>query len=475
MPNQRLRQPNNAPAFHSSKDCTVTNKKRQLALGVFLTRHGHHPGAWRQPGSAKSGRPDFNYWADLVRTAERGKLDTAFFADFAGQSGDSTKGIERRHAFLDFEPLTLTAALASITSRIGLVATVNTNYEQPFALARRFASLDHISDGRIGWNIVSSLTDGAAKSYGTQPMTHAERYERASEFVDVARKLWDSWEDDAFENANPESGIYLNPNDVHPVQHHGKHFQISTVLDTARPVQGHPIFVQAGNSEAGREFAAKYAEMIYAAAQFIEEAQIFYADVKGRMANHGRDPDTLKVMPGLSFAIGSSQQEAQDKFGALESAVDFSGELNLMGHDVSAYPLDGPLPDLPDPENGKGRWRQLTALARRENLSIRQLFLRFNAVRGHRVAIGTPIQIADQIQDWFERDAADGFNLIPPLLPSSLTEFVDQVVPELQRRGLFRTEYEGTTLREHLHLPRPQIAREAVPKAQPAPILAPVS
>ncbi|WP_034160796.1 LLM class flavin-dependent oxidoreductase [Sphingomonas sp. ERG5] len=454
----------------------MTSSKRQLALGVFLTRHGHHPGAWRQPGSAKSGRPDFNYWADLVRTAERGKLDTAFFADFAGQSGDSTKGIERRHAFLDFEPLTLTAALASVTSRIGLVATVNTNFEQPYALARRFASLDHISGGRIGWNIVSSLADGAAKSFGVdQPLSHADRYERAAEFVDVARALWDSWEDDAFEHADRESGIYLNSNHVHPVKHQGKHFRISTVLDTARPIQGHPVFVQAGNSEVGRDFAAKYAEMIYAAAQFIEEAQSFYADVKGRMARHGRDPDTLKVMPGLSFAIGSSRQEAQDKFAALESAVDFSGELNLMGQDVSGYPLDGPLPDLPEPENGKGRWRQLTALAQRENLTIRQLFLRFNAVRGHRVAIGTPSDIADQIQDWFERDAADGFNLIPPLLPSSLTEFVDLVVPELQRRGLFRTEYDSTTLRGHLHLPRPQILQQTNDVAVTVPVLDPVA
>jgi FMN-dependent oxidoreductase (nitrilotriacetate monooxygenase family) len=454
----------------------MPSKKRQLALGVFLTRHGHHPGAWRQPGSAKSGRPDFNYWADLVRTAERGKLDTAFFADFVGQSGASTKGIERRHAFLDFEPLTLTAALASITSRIGLVATVNTNFEQPYALARRFASLDHISGGRIGWNIVSSLGEGALSSFGVeQPLSHAERYERASEFVDVARALWDSWEDDAFEHADQESGIYLDPNDVHPVRHEGKYFRINTVLDTARPIQGHPVFVQAGNSEVGREFAAKYAEMIYAAAQFIEEAQSFYADVKGRMARHGRDPDTLKVMPGLSFAIGSSLQEAQDKFAALESAVDFSGDLNLMGQDVSGYPLDGPLPDLPEPENGKGRWRQLTALAQRENLTIRQLFLRFNAVRGHRVAIGTPSDIADQIQDWFERDAADGFNLIPPLLPSSLTEFVDLVVPELQRRGLFRTEYEGATLREHLHLPRPQIQNPTIEAISAAPVLDPVS
>jgi len=434
----------------------MSTRKRQIALAVFLTRHGHHPGAWRQPGSAKSGTPDFAYWADLVRTAERGKLDAAFFADFVGQSGARTKGIERRHAFLDFEPLTAIAALGAITSRIGLVATVNTNFEQPYSLARRFASLEYITNGRTGWNIVSSLADGAAQSYGLDDRySHDERYARADDFVALSKALWDSWDDDAFEGADKDSGVYLKADGAHPVHYEGPFHHADTILDMPRPVQGYPVFAQAGNSDTGRDFAAKHAEMIYAAAQFIEDAQSFYADVKGRMAQYGRDPDTLKVMPGLSFTIGSSLQEAQDKFGALEEKVDFSGDLNLMGQDVSAYPLDGPLPDLPEPENGKGRWRQLTALARRENLTIRQLFLRFNAVRGHRVVLGTASDIADQLQDWFERDAADGFNLIPPLLPSSLSEFVDQVVPELQRRGLFRTEYEGTTLREHLGLPRP--------------------
>jgi alkanesulfonate monooxygenase len=451
-------------------------RRKQLTLGVFLTRHGHHPGAWRQPESIRSGKPDFAHWLHMVKTAERGKLDTAFFADFAGQSGDSTKGIERRHAFLEFEPLTLAAALATATSRIGLVATVNTNFDQPYALARRFASLDHLSGGRIGWNIVSSLAEGAAKSFGADAsFSHGDRYARASEFVDVTKALWDSWEDEAFEKADRASGVYLDAQDVHPVHHHGRFFDIDSVLDIARPVQGYPVFVQAGNSEVGREFAAKYAEMIYAAAQFIEDAQSFYADVKGRMAKYGRDPDHLKVMPGLSFAIGSSRQEAQDKFSALEEAVDFSGELNLMGQDVSGYPLDGPLPDLPEPENGKGRWRQLTALARRENLTIRQLFLRFNAVRGHRVVIGTPVDIADQIEDWFVRGAADGFNLIPPVLPTSLDEFVDLVVPELQRRGLFRTEYEGATLREHLHLPRPANPNSKVLETDHARLLAPAA
>ncbi len=434
----------------------MSQSKRQIVLGVFLSRHGHHPGAWRQPGSPPGGQPSFAYWADMVRTAERGKLDTAFFADFVGMSGDNVRGIERRHAFLEFEPLTLAGALASITDRIGLVATVNTNFESPYNLARRFASLDHISGGRIAWNIVSSLSQGAARSFGVDDsLEHRARYDQAGEFVDVARDLWDSWDDDAFDSSDKDSGIYLAPSSVHPVAHQGQYFKVNSILDVARPVQGHPVFVQAGNSDVGREFAAKYAEMIYAAAQFIEEAQSYYADVKGRMAKYGRDPDHLKVMPGLSYAIGHTRQEAQDKFDALQEAVDFSGEINLMGNDVTGYPLDGPLPDLPEPANGKGRWRQLVDLARRENLTIRQIYLRFNVVRGHRVVIGTPSDIADQLEDWFVNEAADGYNLIPPLLPSSLDEFVDLVVPELQRRGLFRKEYEGRTLREHLKIPRP--------------------
>lgn len=434
----------------------MSKKKRQLVLGVFLSRHGHHPGGWRQPESAGSGDPSFSYWADLVKTAERGKFDTAFFADFVGQGGDKLSGIERRHAFLEFEPLTLAAALAGVTRDIGLVATVNTNFTLPYTLARSLASVDHLTGGRVGWNIVSSLGDGAAKSFGVEdPIEHAARYERAGEFVDLAKKLWDSWEDGAFDHANKETGIYLDRRDVHPVHHDGKYFTLNSVLDIARPIQGYPVFVQAGNSDTGREFAAKYAEMIYAAAQFLEDAQAYYADVKGRMAKYGRDPDQLKITPGLSFTIGKTDQEAQDKFDALQEAVDFSGDLNLMGNDVSGYPLDGPLPDLPEPSNGKGRWQQITTLARRENLTLRQLFLRFNVVRGHRVVIGTPAHVADQIEDWFVNDAADGFNLIPPLLPSSLDDFVDLVVPELQRRGIFRTEYEGKTLRENMGLVRP--------------------
>jgi alkanesulfonate monooxygenase len=430
--------------------------KRQLTLGVFLTRHGHYPSAWRQPGSAKGGDPDFAYWASLVKTAERGKLDTAFFADFVGMGGAETRGIERRAAFLDFEPTVLVGALAPVTQRIGLVATVNALFNEPYNVARRFAALDHITGGRVGWNVVSSLGEGAASSFGLDPkFPHEARYEKAAEFIDVTKKLWDSWRDGAFDHADPKTGIYLDKNAVHPIHHRGKYYKLDAILDAPRPIQGYPVFVQAGNSDTGREFAAKYAEMIYASAQFLEDAQAYYADVKGRMAKYGRHPDHLKITPGLSFVIGRTEAEAREKHHALEQAVDFSGPINLMGHDVSEYPLDGPLPELPPPDVGKGRWEQLTRLARRENLTIRQLYLRFNAVRGHRVLVGTPTYIAEQIQHWFDNRAADGFNLIPPVLPSSLEDFVDLVVPQLQERGIFRADYTGKTFRENLGLPRP--------------------
>lgn len=434
----------------------MAQPKRQLVLNVFLTRHGHHPGAWRQPQSPGGGNPSFAYWADQVKTAERGKLDAVFFADFVGNAGADVRGAGRRPAGQGFEPLTLAGALSAITDKIGIVVTVNTNFNEPFNLARRIASLDHLSGGRIGWNVVSSLSDGAGKSFGVEsPLEHAERYARAGEFIDVTRKLWDSYDDGAFDHPDKQAGIFLDAASVHPVHHEGRFFKVDTVLDIARPIQGYPVIVQAGNSDTGREFAAKYAEVIYASAQFLEDAQAYYRDVKGRMARYGRHPDHLKITPGLSYAIGSSEQEARDKFEALQASVNFTGPIELGGHDLTGYDLDGPLPNLPEPANGKGRWQQLLTLARRENLSIRQLILRFNVVRGHRVLLGTPEQIADQIEDWFVKDGADGFNLIPPLLPDSLRDFVDLVIPQLQRRGIFRTEYEGATLRQHLNLPRP--------------------
>ncbi|MBO1325583.1 LLM class flavin-dependent oxidoreductase [Acetobacter sp. TBRC 12305] len=449
-------------------------EKRKLVLGAFLTRYGHHPGAWRQPESVTGGGPNFDYWLRLVQTAERGKFDTVFLADFVGANGAELSGYEKGHGFHGFEPLSLISALAVATRDIGLVATVNTNFTHPYTLARTIASIDHLSRGRVGWNVVSSLSPGSIKTFGVkEPLDHAARYVRATEFIEVAKKLWDSWDDDAFDHADKASGRFLDPAQGYPVHHHGRYYDVDALLDLPRPIQGYPVFVQAGSSDTGRDFAARHAEMIYVAAQFFDDAKEYYDDVKSRMAQWGRTPDQMKITPGLSFSIGRTAEEAQEKFEKLQEAVNFSGPVELMGVDLTGYPLDGPLPaDIPVPENGRGRWQQVVRLAEREKLSIRQLVLRYNVVRGHRVVIGTPSQVADQIEDWFVRGVVDGFNLISPLNPSFLEEFVDLVVPELQRRGLFRTEYEGSTLRERLRLPRPANQHDHVlahkPQAVPA-------
>jgi alkanesulfonate monooxygenase len=437
----------------------MSKNPRQLILSTFVQLYGTHANAWRRPGIPAGGNPDFRQWADTVQLLERGKFDIAFFADFVGNGGDDTDGIARQPRGGGFEPLTLAAALSQVTRHIGLVATVNTNFNEPYNVARRFASLDHLTGGRIGWNVVSSLSEGAAKSFGVdEPLDHAGRYERAAEFIEVAKKLWDTWDDGAFDHPDKDTGQFLDPAAVHPIHHRGKHFAVDTLLDIARPLQGYPVFFQAGNSEVGREFAAQHAELIYAAAQTLEEAQAYYKDVKDRLAKYGREPDDLRVIPGLFYHIGSSRQEAEEKYHSYRESYNdnISARRQLFGIDLSAYPLDGPLPEnLPEPANGLGRWRQAVALARRENLSIRELILRFSIVQGHRIVVGTAADIADQIEDWFLNGAADGFNLKPSFLPDSLEEFVDKVVPELQKRGIFRTEYRGKTLRENLGFKRP--------------------
>lgn len=432
--------------------------RKHLVLSVFVQQYGTHGNAWRRPQAQAGGPPSFDRWADLVKLLERGKFDLAFFADFVGVDADNIRGGGRRPRGDSFEPLSLIGALSRVTSHIGLVATVNTNTNLPYNLARQLSSLDHLSNGRVGWNIVSSLQDSAIKSFGIKnPLDHEGRYERASEFVDLARALWDSWDGDAFDYPNKETGQYYDPSSAHVVHHHGKHFDADTLLDVARPLQGHPVFFQAGNSERGREFAAKYADLIYAAAQTIEEAQAFYSDVKGRLAKYNRDPDHLIVSPGLFYHIGSSRQEAQEKLESFQESVNTSGLKEAFGVDLTKHSIDAPLPDdLQLPANGQGRWQQAVELGRRENLTIRQLLVRFSAVNGHRTVIGTPSDIADQLEDWFHNGAADGFNLKPALLPDDLEDFIKLVVPELQKRGIFRTEYAGTTLREHLALPQPR-------------------
>jgi alkanesulfonate monooxygenase len=439
----------------------MSTKKRQLRLGAFLMSSGHHVAAWRHPDARADGGLNFQHFRQIAQTAERGKFDMIFFADGVAVRGRG-KGTEAlsRTSVVHFEPLTLLSALSVVTERIGLTATVSTTYNEPFHLARKFASLDYLSGGRAGWNLVTSATVAEAQNFNREKhMEHTLRYERAKEFVDVVTSLWDSWEDDAFLR-DKKSGIYFDPDKLHIPNHKSEHFSVRGPLNVARPIQGYPVIIQAGSSDDGQELAAQTAEVIFTAQQTLAEAQAFYAGVKGKLAKYKRSPDDLKIMPGVFPVIGRTEQEAKDKYQQLQDLIHPQVGLGLLsglvgGVDLSSYPLDSPLPELPDTELAKSRLKLLTDLAQRENLTIRQLYLAIAGARGHRTILGTPEQIADQLEDWFINDGADGFNIMPPYLPGGLDEFVELVIPELQRRGLFRTEYEGRTLRENLGLPRP--------------------
>ncbi|MCC5638792.1 LLM class flavin-dependent oxidoreductase [Nostoc sp. CHAB 5844] len=451
----------------------MSNKHRQIKLGAFLSSSGHHLASWRHPNAQADSGLNIQHFKRLAQTAERGKFDMIFFADGVAvrDRGQGTEVLSRNGKLVHFEPLTLLSALSVVTERIGLTATVSTTYNEPYHLARKFASLDYLSGGRAGWNLVTSATESEALNFNREKhMEHTLRYERAREFVDVVTKLWDSWEDDAFLR-DQESGIYFDSDKLHIPNHKGEHFSVRGPLNVARPIQGYPVIIQAGSSEDGKNLAAQTAEVIFTAQQTLEEAQAFYADVKGRLAQYGRSPDHLKIMPGVFPVIGRTEQEAKDKFEQIQELIDPVVGLNLLGgmiggFDLSGYPLDGPLPELPETNGGKSRQKLLIDLARRENLTIRQLYLSIAGARGHRQILGTPEQIADQLEDWFVNGGADGFNIMPPWLPGGLDEFVDLVIPELQRRGLFRTEYEGWTLRDHLGLPRP-VNQFSTTKANP--------
>lgn len=433
----------------------MSSTTRYMVLNAFFMRFGHHPAAWRHPSSTSSGRPDAGYWIRMAQLAEQARFDTFFLADFIGRSANKLEKSSHHGISFQFEPFTLLANIAAHTRHIGLVATVNTNFSDPYNVARQFASLDHISGGRAGWNVVSSFGEHTRLNFGREPRTHEERYERAEEFLNLTKALWDSWEDNTFDQPDRGQGIFFDHRQAHPVNFKGKYFQSAGLLDLPRPIQGYPVIVQAGNSDTGREFAARVAEMTYCSAQSLAVAQAYYADVKGRMEKYGRDPDQLKVTPGLSVVVAPTEQEARDKFDELQNAVDFSHGVELAGMDLSDYPLDGPLPDLPEPEGGKGRFKQLVELARRENLSIRQLVLRFSVSKGHIQVVGSPRQVADTMEEWFTARGADGFNVVPPLLPGGFEDFVTLVVPELQRRGLFRREYRGKSYRDNVGLIRP--------------------
>lgn len=434
---------------------------RKIRLGAFLPGGGQHIAAWRHPDQPVDGATSFEFHKQLALTAERGLFDAYFLADgLAIAFGGGMEGGNARVA--GFEPVTLFSALAPLTTHLGFIATASTTYEEPYNLARKFASLDLISGGRAGWNVVTTATESAAQNFNLDRQhPHALRYKRAGEFVEVVKKLWDSFEDDAFIR-DRETGRFFDPNKVHYTNHRGEHFKVRGPLNVSRSPQGHPVVVQAGQSEDGRGLAAQTAEVIFTAHQHIETAQEFYRDIKARARGLGRNPDHLLVMPGVSPFIGRTLDEAKEKYERLTSLILeddglalikglTGGELDLTGAD-----LDGPLPPTPPTEGMKSRQALIRQIADENNFTIRQLYQWVASARGHFTIVGTPVTIADTLQEWFENEAADGFNILPPWLPTGLNDFVDLVVPELQRRGLFRTEYEGRTLRENLGLPFPQ-------------------
>jgi FMN-dependent oxidoreductase (nitrilotriacetate monooxygenase family) len=432
--------------------------RRQLKLGAFMRPASIHTGAWRYPGAYPDANFNFAHLRHFARRLEAAKFDAFFMADHLALLNMPTEALKRSHTATSFEPFTLLSALAASTDRIGLVATASTTFDQPFHIARRFASLDHISGGRAGWNIVTTSNPDAALNFGLdEHMDHADRYARAREFYDVVTGLWDSWADDAFVR-DVESGIFFDPDRLHVLDHKGPHLSVRGPLHIARPVQGWPVIVQAGASEPGRQLAAETAELVFAAHGHIEGGRAFYADVKSRMDRLGRSRDDLKILPGAFVVVGDSVEEARAKRAHLDSLVHYESAIAslsiALGTDASRFDPDAPLPEIPETNASKSGRERAVALARRENLSVRELAQRLGGYAGLSF-VGTPATIADAMEEWLETGASDGFNVMFPYLPGGLDDFVDRVVPELQRRGLFRREYEGTTLRENLGLKRP--------------------
>lgn len=435
----------------------------KMILGAFFNPTGHHAASWRHRTAQADAGINFKHYADIAKTAERAKFHILFLADNIGVRDAKLEALSRSAQYIaNFEPLTLLSALSAVTERIGLVSTASTSYNEPFHVARKMASIDHLSGGRAGWNIVTSTLTSEARNFGRdEHIGHAERYARAREFTEIVLGLWDSWDDDAFQR-NKKSGLFFSPEKLHTLAHRGEYFSVQGPLNIPRPPQGYPVLVQAGASDDGREFASAFAEIVFTNHLTVESARAYYTDLKDRAVNHGRSPDQIKVLPGLSPIVGRTSAEAEEQFEYLQSLIDPIVAREMLstvlgGADLSGYPLDGPLPDLPVTnttiESALQNW---TKLARTEDLTIRQLAMRAAGARGKSVVRGSPTEIADIMEHWFKSGAADGFNIMPPYLPGSLDDFVTLVVPELQRRGLFRTEYEGVTLRENLGLVRPK-------------------
>ncbi|MGA7433708.1 MAG: LLM class flavin-dependent oxidoreductase [Xanthobacteraceae bacterium] len=432
---------------------------RQLHLGAFMRPASIHTGAWRYPGAWPDMNFNYGHLKQSIQALERAKFDAFFMADHMAVLNMPMDALKRSHTATSFEPFTLLSALSQVTERIGLVATGSTTFDAPYHIARRFASLDHLSEGRAGWNIVTTSNPDAALNFGLdEHMEHGERYERAREFYDVVTGLWDSWADDAFIR-DVDSGIFFDPAKMHVLGHKGEFLSVRGPLNIARPVQGWPVIVQAGASEAGRRLASETAEAVFTAQSDIQAGRQFYADVKGRMETLGRSREHMKILPACFVVIGDTVEEAKAKRAKLDSLVNYANAIAslsiALGHDASKFNPDGPLPDIPESNASKSGRERAVALAKRDNLTVRQLAQRLGGYSGLAM-VGTPKTIADEMQEWLETEASDGFTVMFPYLPGGLDDFVTRVVPELQARGLFRRDYEGTTLRDHLGLPRPK-------------------
>jgi FMN-dependent oxidoreductase (nitrilotriacetate monooxygenase family) len=448
----------------------MTENRRQLSLNAFIYPAGHHEAAWRHPASTPERIYDVTYYQEIARTAEAAALDAVFFAD-----GPALQGDVAHNAVGRLEPITLLTAMATATERLGLIATASTTYYEPYNLARLFGSLDHISGGRAGWNVVTTGNDSAAANFGLDAHPdHAERYARAQEFVDAVTALWDSWEDDAVV-LDHDAGVYADTSKIHEIGHTGRHIRVRGPFNQPRPPQGHPVLVQAGASNEGRAFAGRNAEAIFTAHQRLADAQAFYADVKSRAAGLGRRPEHVKVLPGISPFIAGTETAARDlerQFNELTVPAYGLRQLERMtGSSLGHLDLDAPVPaslfaeagDVID--NRRSRLQVVAGIVERERPTVRGLLYRLAGARGHRVFAGTPEQVADTLEEWFTNGAADGFNVMPPYYPGGLEVFTTEVVPILRARGLFREGYTGRTLREHLGLPRPEsrfVRRDAV-------------
>lgn len=428
-----------------------------MKLGLFLMGTGHHIASWRHQSVPGKSAINIKFYQEIASIAEKGKLDMLFLSD--GLSFDKHS---HPAELVRFEPFTLLGALSVVTKHIGLAATATTTYNEPFHIARKFLSIDHLSNGRSAWNVVTSYYQTEARNFTKkQHLDHSIRYKRAEEFVSVVKGLWDSWEEDAL-LCDKESGQYFDDNKLHGLHHQGEFFSVEGPLNSSRSPQGRPVIIQAGSSEEGINLAAKTADVIFTAQQTLEGAQDFYKKVKDKAIQYGRSPADIKIMPGLSIYTGRTKEEAVGKYHQLQELITPEVGLQILSEylgdfDLTPYPLDGPLPsNIPETNMNQSRRKLLIELAERENLTIRELSKHVAGSRGHRIIFGDPQQIADQMEEWFVNKAADGFNLMLPHFPDSLTDFVELVVPELQKRGLFREEYEGVTLRENLGLREPE-------------------